>query len=508
MWNANLSVDELDALRDRWLERAYGSAWREMKAYYDLMLPENFAANAPAHWAKAVRLIAAADAKLDPAREPEAQRRLDDLKQFWYFYYLVDTGAMDAKSPEFVEFLWKGQMSYATAMHAVLKRAYNERSIVAVVPESLQQGPAHYTSAETAVWWQKILDHWPTVEVSLFADAVLADGRRGRDVDLNDLVPVADWQSLAVGKPFLFNSAQAPPTTFVTAARAGRPLGFRFAWPADPNSLRFYGPKDVPYGVEWWDAAARTWTPVVDVTTTTVASQLVEQTADGRARHVAEVELSAPYDGTYRVEVGRGGFQAQLASLGYDVGTATFAARSPLTFPDRPRGLTQDPVYLYVPQGTKSLDLEVWDSAGKKQVQLFKAPRREGAREVAARRHRHPRHASDCAGARRDGPAGSDRRQWLRISDAVFGAGPVGEMPRPSCWCRGPWPRPTGSRLRRNEGRRPELRRSGRRLRTAGGEVTIRAGSSSPRRWPTASAVPASSNSAASICPATSRRST
>ncbi|MCA9067374.1 MAG: hypothetical protein KDA84_00525, partial [Planctomycetaceae bacterium] len=45
---------------------------------------------------------------------PDAQQRLDDLKQYWYFYYLIDTGAMEAKSPEMVEFFWKGQMSYMT----------------------------------------------------------------------------------------------------------------------------------------------------------------------------------------------------------------------------------------------------------------------------------------------------------------------------------------------------------------------------------------------------------
>src|SRR5262249_15530481 len=42
LWNANLSAGELDKLRDRWLERAYGSAWREMRTYYDFMLPDNF----------------------------------------------------------------------------------------------------------------------------------------------------------------------------------------------------------------------------------------------------------------------------------------------------------------------------------------------------------------------------------------------------------------------------------------------------------------------------------
>ncbi|MCB1205452.1 MAG: hypothetical protein KDN18_14420, partial [Verrucomicrobiae bacterium] len=43
----------------------------------------------------------------------------------------------------------------------------------------------------------------------------------------------------------------------------------------------------------------------------------------------------------------------------------------PHTYFDRPRGHTQEPVHLYLPKGTKTLDLEVWDSFEKKQLQLF-----------------------------------------------------------------------------------------------------------------------------------------
>jgi len=370
MWNTRLSPTELDAVRDRWLQRAYGPAWQEMKRYYDFMLADHFTVNAPANWAKAVRLIDAASAKLDPVREPDARRRLDDLKQYWYFYYLIDSGAMERKTPELVEFLWKGQMSYATAMHMVLKRAFDERSVAAVVPAEWRRGPAHYTTEETAAWWRKVLDHWPTVEVSQFADAVLADGRRGGDVDLNDLVPIADFAAMATGKPFAFNSAQAPPTIVVTAARAGRPIGFRFGWPAKDDQERFFGPHDVPYGIEWWDAESRQWTPVVDETTTTAPSRVLETRPDGQRRHVVDVELPAPRDGTYRIEVGRGGFLAQLASLGYDFADAAYRTRPPFCFTGRPSGLTQDPVSIYLPKGTPSLDLETWDATGKKSVTL------------------------------------------------------------------------------------------------------------------------------------------
>ena len=92
LWNADLTPEQLDALRDRWLHRSFGSGWEIMKQYYDFMLIDQFPVNAPAAWAKAIRYIESADKAIDPRKEPDAQRRLDDLKQFWYYYYLVDTG--------------------------------------------------------------------------------------------------------------------------------------------------------------------------------------------------------------------------------------------------------------------------------------------------------------------------------------------------------------------------------------------------------------------------------
>lgn len=393
LWNVRTTPEDLHAVRDRWLQRAYGSGWKQMKAYYDFLLVDHYPANAPAAWAKAVRFIEAAEAAIDPAAEPDARRRLDDLKQYWYFYYLLDTGKAKPDAPEMIEFAWKGQMSYAHAMHMVLNRVWSKRSVADVVPESLRSGSAHYTPEETAVWWRKILEHWPAVEVDLFADARLADGRRGADVDLNDLVRVADFRTLVDGRPFLFNSAQADPTPFVTVARAGETIGFRFAWPANDEQLRFYGPKDVPYGIERWDPAARRWSSLVDVTQATTASQRLERTPDGRPRHAAEVRFVATQAGTYRFEVGRGGFLAQLGSLGYEPATGEFSARPPHTYFSRLPGLTQDPSYVYLPKGTKSFDLETWDGYNRKLVQLHRGVSERGlvrSREVdVSRRGTH-----------------------------------------------------------------------------------------------------------------------
>lgn len=371
LWNTNLSADDLNKFRQRWLQRAYGSGWREMEAYYDFMLIDNLPVNAPAAWAKAVRMIDAADAKIDPAVEPEVQRRLDDLKQYWYFYYLLDANKAQPNSPEMLEFTWKGQMSYMNAMHMVLGRTFQRRTTATIVPQELQAGPAHYTAEETAAWWKQIHEHWPEIEITAFADAKLVNGVPAREVDQNDLVRVADFQHLTTGQPFLYNSAQAKPVTFVTVARAGEPIGFRFSWP-DGTELRFYGPKDVPYGIDFWDKTARRWTPVVDVTMTTAASQTIKTAKDGRVRHVAEVRHVAAQAGTYRIEVGRGGFLATLGSLGYDVASATFESRPPLTFNARPPGLTQDPAFIYIPKGTKSLDLEVWNATTRKLLQLYR----------------------------------------------------------------------------------------------------------------------------------------
>lgn len=351
------------------------------------MLIDNYSANAPAAWARAVRMIDAADAKIDPAVEPDAQRRLDDLKQYWYFYYLTDTGALTERSPEMIEFLWKGQMSYMTAMHMATRRTFptGSRRLHELLPEDLRQKPAHYSVDETAEWWKHILDHWPMIEVSEFADATLADGRSARGIDLNDLVRVAEFQSLTTGRPFRFNSAQVDPTEFLTVARADETIGFSFSWPANEKQLRFYGPKDVPYGVDYWNAKDRSWEPVVDVTTTTVASRFVAETHDDRPLHFAEVRHTASRAGTYRIEVGRGGFLANLTGPSYDPQHNTWASRLPHTYATRLRGLTQDPVYIYIPKGTKSLDLEVWDDYKRKQLQLYRGMNEKGpiaSREV------------------------------------------------------------------------------------------------------------------------------
>ena len=228
LWNIDLTVEETRALRDRWLERSYGSVWKQMKAYYDFMLLENLRANGPSTWSRAIRLIDAANRKLDGAAEPDARRRLDDIKQFWYFYYLVDTGKAKDKSPEIQEFIWKGQMSYITSMEMVIDFFAVPSRNPADAAGDYAKGPARYTHEETQAWWKKVLDHWPLHATASFDDAVLADGARGSSVDLHDLVRLRDFrdqkklnQAPVVGRK---------PTVFFTGVSAKRP-GIRFGLP-------------------------------------------------------------------------------------------------------------------------------------------------------------------------------------------------------------------------------------------------------------------------------------
>ena len=182
LWDPALTGEGLDAIRDRWFQRAYGSVWQEMKAYYDFMLKDNYPVNGPSTWATAIRLIDAAQQRLDGEKEPAVQRRLDDLKQYWYYHYLAESGQGTPNSAAMREFAWKGQMSYMVAMHMVVKRhfaskdardvaggiSYNKGPEVAddvdldaLTGTDLTKGPAHYTHEETQAWWAKVLEFWP-----------------------------------------------------------------------------------------------------------------------------------------------------------------------------------------------------------------------------------------------------------------------------------------------------------------------------------------------------------
>lgn len=389
LWNPSLTADELDAIRDRWLQRSFGSGWREMKAYYDFMLVENFPVNGPNTWAHAIRLIEAADKRIDPTKEPAAKLRIDDLKQFWYYYYLTDTGhikvgsppthMMKSNDPLAKEFVWKGQMSYMVAQHVITRRTFGHEGEAALATDpGLVQGAAHYTREETASWWAKVLEHWQETPVSRFADATLADGRKVRDVDLNDLVCVKEFSETKKSQPFVYNSGyMKAPTILNVAVRTGQQLGFQLSWPRDPTGKDgYYIARNLRYGVDFWNPATRTWDSMLDPSLTIQPSREIDTVFDGSKRHVAEVRYAAPAPGTYRFTFGHGGNLGYLAGLDFDLATGKFNpsdAGAGLASSSNIEGLTQEPVYIYIPKGTRSLDLEVWDSYKRKSVTLYQS---------------------------------------------------------------------------------------------------------------------------------------
>ncbi len=375
LWNPRLSADDLDAIRGRWLKRAFGSGWQPMKDYYDFMLPKNYPVNSPHAWSRAIRFIDAADKLIDPATEPDAMRRLDDLKQYWYFYYLVATGQDKPTSQAMQELAWKGQMSYMNASHMIMRRIFNTNQAELAAGEYMH-GPAHFTPAETDQWWPKILKQWPIVPVDRFADVKLADRRFGRDVDLNDLVAVTEFGNDPCRQAFLYNSGyMTPPAILTTASRADEEIGLQLYWPADVTGKdRYYIARDVPYGISRWNERRQRWDELVDKTMTAQPSDEVRIPGTNRERHhLAAIRFKAPSPGTYRFEIGRGGNLSYLTDLGWKSTDNQHTAGRSLTFDGNVVGLTQSSTWIYIPKGTPSLDLEVWDSNNRKFVTLYKS---------------------------------------------------------------------------------------------------------------------------------------
>jgi hypothetical protein len=386
LWNPERSLEEVNALRDRWMQRAYGAGWREMKEYYEFFAPENFAVSTPTMWAKAIRFIVAADEKIDD--NSDAQKRLDDLKQYWYYYYLMDTKQDTRDSAALKEFLWKGQMSYMTAMHAVCTRVFGNIKVREIVGAELQRGPAHFTHEETAVWWKKILDHWPLIPVVSFSETTLADGKKVRDVDLNDLVAVREFRTNTPDAAFFYNSGDQDNASVLTRAKVGDEIGFKLYWPYTPNH-QLFGQKSLKYDISFWNPHIKDWETIADMATTSQVSQTVNDKA-GKPQQVVTVRRKVGKAGTYRLTLGYAGFLSSLTTLNYDVATGVYGDAKGLsqgfTFHAIQGGLTQSPTYIYIPKGVKSFDLEVWGPNEPKSLKFFKGLPTQNAtptREVA-----------------------------------------------------------------------------------------------------------------------------
>jgi hypothetical protein len=370
LWNARLTAGQLDAIRDRWLHLSFGSAWREMKDYYDFLLPDNYLVNSPNSWAKAIRLLDTASKKIEAGNEPQEERRIDDLKQYWYGHYLMDSGKYAHDSAETKEFLWKGQMSYITGMEGLLARDFKTADVKSIVGPALAAGAAHYTHAETQVWWPKVLAFWPLTSVSLFSDATLANGMPAKAVDLNDLVMVKEFQTTPSDRPFSYNAGyMKSPIFFMTAERKDDPIGFKMWWPYHPGETS-YESQPLAYGVDIWNPSHQVWEPWFDKTTTSQQSVAFRDRLGDQCQLV-DVKLRAVRAGVYRFSPGPGGNLSLLASPTCDPATGEYASRAGFTYTGEGEGLSQGGVYFYIPKGTKSLDLEVWDTAKVKYVSLY-----------------------------------------------------------------------------------------------------------------------------------------
>jgi len=365
LWNPKLTATELIALRDRWFQRAYGNGWQKMREYYDFLSPENYTVNAPNNWAKAIQMIASADQKIDPQKEPAAQRRLDDLKQYWYYYYLRESGEITSHPETLREFVWKGQMSYMTPMHMVTRRFFKsvKQRPAEIAGEEFNTGPAHYTPEETAAWWNKIRNFWKVTPVTEFAATTLANGEPAGEIDVNDLVAVAEFQTDQPAAPFFYNSGSQKNASFLSiATHSGDELGFKLTWPFKPDNRHFRA-KDLFYGVDRWDPKTKSWDELEDVSMVSSASKPVKG-RKGVEAQLVEVRYSAPLPGTYRFRLGYGGDNSYLGSLSYDPETGESPAvkinAHGFTFADTLSAVYQGPSWIYLPKGVKTLDLEVW----------------------------------------------------------------------------------------------------------------------------------------------------
>jgi hypothetical protein len=395
-WEPTMSLAQLQALRDRWILRSYGAeAAGVMSQYYDLMSPRNFVSS-PNMWAMAIRCIQQADA-VTPDGTPEKQR-LNDLKQFWYYYYLQDhvmsrsgswPGNMKANiEPAIIdkvkEFLWKGQTSYITPLYCFtwgMFRAMDKKGNIPSIYEVCSPtwydtnkkyiAPAHYTEAETAGWWADVVKYFPYTTVCQFQTSRLSNGKLGWDVDLNNLTAIREFRGEAPGDgTFIYmpNHA-AQPAPLVTAQNAGDAVGLKvFSFPGNPPT-----PFVITYTVDRWDPTARAWQK-------DLYSRAVASANDGlptKSHEVASLTFSNTVArGIYRFNLGEvAGGAITLSSPDYDTRSNTFSGDSiaqGLTLTQRLGYVYVVPIgYIYIPKGTTTLDLETWDDANPKTIDLY-----------------------------------------------------------------------------------------------------------------------------------------
>jgi hypothetical protein len=389
-WEPTMSLARLKALRDRWIERSYGkAAFGFMSSYYDYMATDF--ASSYSGWGRAIHFIARADA-VTPDGTPE-KRRLNELKQFWYYYYLQDhffnwdnsyKAAIDpAIMAQVKELLWKGQTSYINPLYCITWGLFRHLSASNAIPNIYEVcgtsyydkekkfiAPAHFTAAETAAWWARVVEAYPYVPVTMFKDSKLVDGKLGADVDLNNLTTIKEFAGKAPGGDgtltYMPHHA-VQPMPLVRATKDGDTIGLKvFSWPASAPA-KFA----IAYSVDRWDPKARAWRKGV-------FDDIVASANDGlptKSHEVAVLTCSQTVaGGIYRFNVGSAYNAGVLSSLDFDTHTYTYsgtALAQGLTFEQRLGYGAFTPWYFYIPKGTTTLDVEVEDDLNPKTIDLY-----------------------------------------------------------------------------------------------------------------------------------------
>ena len=120
------------------------------------------------------------------------------------------------------------------------------------------------------MWWDIVRNAWERVPVTLFSDVTLADGTRGSDVDLNDLVWTDELVAAGVeigisaDRTFWFNSGYQELVSLLVTAAQGEPVGFSLGWTEAVERFP-------TCGIERWDPATSAWETLVDPAVTSVA---------------------------------------------------------------------------------------------------------------------------------------------------------------------------------------------------------------------------------------------
>jgi|GEM_PF-698712 len=400
-WNATMTQTEVETVRDNWMSMSFGPAASAMTDYYDYIDPTNTVFNGPNFWAKAIDLIDIADADLAAAvtagtipADSDYQKRVDDVKLYWYFYYLQDTDQhLSPFTAAMHEFTWKSQMSYMNSMFAATSRIYSQNDLQLIsqlsptyLDAGVAQEPAHYTHAQTSTWWSTIQSHWVYTPVTNFADAgnTLADGTPTNSIDLNDLVSVNEFRGDSYDpncQPFYYNGSSTgkkPYRVLTIASQDDEEIGFRLTWP-NPS---LYPIVEIPYSVEYWNTTTQEWELKTDPNFPPVATGGVIAGANswtGADLGQVEGRYTAALAGTYRIQIEKGGGPNYLASLAFDaaVGPGEVDDIKGLCFGDTGTSYqTQvgaSPTYFYIPRGTTTLDFEVWSpaSGGTNTLRLY-----------------------------------------------------------------------------------------------------------------------------------------